>query len=74
MGKMQSLSKTRRDSLVGPNFSPSRNLPRPVLDGRFDRDRFSSLLPSSSVASVKVAQYEEALKTLARELTNCERE
>jgi signal transduction histidine kinase len=40
------------------------------LDERFDRDRFSSLLPSSSVASVRVAQYEEALKTLARELTN----
>ena len=70
MGKMQSLSRTRRDSLVGPNFSSSTNLPRPVLDERFDRDRFSSLLPSSSVASVRVAQYEEALKTLARELTN----
>ncbi|HVR15966.1 MAG TPA: ATP-binding protein [Candidatus Limnocylindrales bacterium] len=70
VGKMQSLSRTRRDSLVGPNFSSSTNLPRPVLDERFDRDRFSSLLPSSSVASVRVAQYEEALKTLARELTN----
>ena len=70
VGKMQSLSRTRSDSLVGPNFSSSTNLPRPVLDERFDRDRFSSLLPSSSVASVRVAQYEEALKTLARELTN----
>ena len=67
---MQSLSRTRRDSLVGPNFSSSTNLPRPVLNERFARDRFSSLLPSSSVASVRVAQYEEALKTLARELTN----
>ena len=69
MGKIQSLSKTRRDSLVGPIFSPSRNLPRPVLDGRFQRDPFGPVLPSSGVASAKVAQYGEALKTLARELT-----
>jgi signal transduction histidine kinase len=70
MEKVRSSSKVRGDSFVAPILSTGANLPKAVLDEGFDRDRFRHVLSIATVASIKAAKYEEALKALARELTS----